>query len=368
MTSGLYSRGESGRSGNFAVVGLPPAINQKWSFETPFDFAVTPIASQDRIWTAAYDLFESKTIVYCFDTASGQCLWQQDFAGKVVESLNLTSGGLVIPFFNGRLISVDPFSGAILWDKSGPGASIAFLEMVAHDRVLLFARTAECEPLPLLIDTVDGSETRSFSFKSAGFGGSMSLPPASDGKMLVLIYGSDVAAFSLDTGEKKWQHTFAGSVLSGPAIVDSSVFVGDSYYVTQFDAGSGNIVRQFEIDHGRFGKKDNCLPVSVAGDFLFAGLDSSCLQIFSLSSGIVVTSLKAVAGYVIADGSLWANFWESDGFDNSAGRLSRKMEIFEIDLMTFTRKRGPFHGCSSSPVFGESVLICQNGSTLTTFF
>lgn len=360
MISGSYPRGDRERSGNSGRVNLPQEINLRWSFNTAFDLSAQPFACARRVWAASYDLFESTTTIFCFDQATGECLWQQSYQDQLADSLFLAGEQLILPFSQGRILSVNVSNGAQFFEKSELGTRIINADKLDENRCVVFSRTPEYDPLAFIVDSRNGSVISTLLFTPEAFGGSMSLPPAFDGQRIFLVYGSDIAVFDGESGVKLWQHHFAGSILSGPVIANQIVYVGDNYEVTGLEVESGKIWRKFEIDHGRFGKKDSPLPISVIGDRLFAGMDSNCLQVFSIDSAKVLASIKGVKEYAIADEALWAVFADTSlNSWNSA--------VFEVDLNSFTRKRGPIGPCSSGPVFTESLIIVRDGSTMSVW-
>jgi len=203
------------------------------------------------------------------NAATGKQVWGID---RPVASLSvgldapglIAAEGLVNGFSSGRVVASNIFNGATFWEKRAfrPGGKNQIERLIDIDASPVLAGDM------ILVGAYQGGIV-SYRLRSGEEvwrnEGISTRKPMAVSPLFVGITGpeSDVALVSVDTGKTRWKRTqLRGNGLSGPAITDKSVVVGnldgDLYFLgltdgliqSRFKVGTGPVTALLKVKQG----------------------------------------------------------------------------------------------------------------------
>nr|WP_242511832.1 PQQ-like beta-propeller repeat protein [Rhodobaculum claviforme] len=311
-----------------------------------FRLTADPVVAGGRIFT-----LDARSTVTATAT-DGTRLWSRDirpdWAGRGMASgggLAVGAGRLFVTSAYGKIVAMDPASGAVLWRKRFE-APLGAPPTVAGDQVFVTANDGTAWAL----DVADGKVVWQLDGLPAVSGMVGGAAPAVSGTQVILPFATgDVAAAARATGVEAWRSRVAGrrlgqanagiSDISGdPVVVGGTIFVGNrSGRLAALDAATG--MQRWSAREGAFG------PVWPAGDSLFLVSDQGELVRLEAATGARVwgvplgryietrerrrAEVVAHFGPVLAGGQLLVA--SSDGvlrgFDPASGALVSQAEL-----------------------------------------
>jgi outer membrane protein assembly factor BamB len=221
-----------------------------WRFRLPAMSYTAPLVAGGRVFVLSAD-----RAVTALDGASGQKLWTQQRAGG--DPLVLQQSGLLMPFgdtllagWGGRLASLNPNTGAVLWESlvgssRGTNEVERLVDLVAGASrvgnvvcVRAFQSTVAC------VDATRGSIV--WTRPAQGHHGL-----DGDENMLFGVESdSKVLAWQRQSGQPTWtQEAFRFRGLSAPLVIGRSVVLGDDKGLLHFlSRKDGQVVQRMETD------------------------------------------------------------------------------------------------------------------------
>jgi outer membrane protein assembly factor BamB len=221
-----------------------------WRFRLPAMSYTAPLVAGGRVFVLSAD-----RAVTALDGASGQKLWTQQRAGG--DPLVLQQSGLLMPFgdtllagWGGRLASLSPNTGAVLWESlvgssRGTNEVERLVDLVAGASrvgnvvcVRAFQSTVAC------VDATRGSIV--WTRPAQGHHGL-----DGDENMLFGVESdSKVLAWQRQSGQPTWsQEAFRFRGLSAPLVIGRSVVLGDDKGLLHFlSRQDGKVVQRMDTD------------------------------------------------------------------------------------------------------------------------
>jgi len=215
--------------------------------------------------------------VLALDPASGARLWEFRTGDSVLAAPALDSGRLYVGSYDGNVYAVDAASGALLWKTNMNGAVVS-TPTISGDRLIVGSRSYDLTAL----DPRSGARVWNryiwFSWVES---------PAAVRDGVAFVGSSDAAAvFALDarTGSPQWQQDVYGWSWGQPAVTQQHVVVGTaaaSGYVSGHRAGilaldrtTGRPVWHYDVVPAESGTAGFPGSPALGADLVFlAGLD-----------------------------------------------------------------------------------------------
>ncbi len=258
-----------------------------------FRLTADPVVAQGRIFTLDAHSAVTATGI------DGARLWQRDirpdWAGRGVASgggLALGAGRLFVTSAYGRVVALDPATGAELWSKRFE-APVTAPPAVAGDTVHVVSADGSAWAL----DAADGKlrwQLPGVPSESAMVGGAA--PAVAGGQVVLPFPSGDVAGVSGATGVEGWRTRVAGrrlgqanagvtDISGDPVVTGGTVFVGNrSGRVAALEAATGAV--RWTAREGAFG------PVWPAGGSLFLISDQGALVRLDAANGARIWAVE----------------------------------------------------------------------------
>jgi outer membrane protein assembly factor BamB len=273
-----------------------PAVDGKTAFFTSWDNALHAIdaASGHERWRL--DL--------------GRTLGASDYWEYYVSSPVLAAGHVYVGSGSGRLFSIDPNSGKIVW-STDLGARVRTTPLVAADRVIVGTMSGHV----IAVDRHTGKRLWSFATQGAAQPFSLkqndtrsvvTAPILAGGIVIAGGRDGNVYGINLRTGAERWRETHdGGSWILGFAS-DPSIFYsgsGSAFIVQAANPSTGKEVWRTPTGNAMFG------GVAKAGDVLVSNGSSGNLFAFDTRSGAQLWRIRlpdmSLSSPLVADGVVY---------------------------------------------------------------
>ncbi|MGY6634968.1 MAG: outer membrane protein assembly factor BamB family protein [Alkalilacustris sp.] len=278
---------------------LPQQLSLAWSTRIGegasrrFRLTADPVVAGGRIFT-----LDARSTVAATST-DGSVLWSRDvrpdWAGRGMAGgggLAVGEGRLFVTSGYGKVLALDPATGAVLWRKR-LDAPVSAPPTVVGGEVFVVA----VDGSGWALDAADGRVRWQLGWLPASSGMVGGAAPAVAGGRVFLPFATgDVAAADRATGNEAWRTRVAGrrlgqanagitGISGDPVVVGNTVFVGNrSGRVAALDAATGTL--RWSAREGAFG------PVWPAGDSLFLVSDQGELVRLEAGSGARVWGVE----------------------------------------------------------------------------
>lgn len=212
-------------------------------WETKLDGAVmysTPLVIGDRLYLGTVDDGGHGTAaVYALDANTGKVAWRHQMENSVKNRVLFAGGGIVAADVEGRLVSLDPATGAVRWTCALPfhyQVMNAAPALAPDGKTVLFG-------LVRFMAAVDAETGKARWTVNARATEGVPHRFACDGERFYGVSSWDgVYAFSLETGKMAWKlKDFGGCVYPGadPMLVDGSLYAFLKNTVREIDPATG---------------------------------------------------------------------------------------------------------------------------------
>lgn len=215
--------------------------NIRWKAELPGRGVGGPVVASGRVYTTAASGFEEKRLhLLCFDIANGKQLWHRQLAAtgntlchpktSMSAPTPATDGQHVFAFFgSGDLVGFDR-DGSLLWTRSlmkeyptlANNVGMAASPVVVGDTLLLVLENAG-ESFALGIDKTTGKNRWKVERKSGINWVTPVLRPTAGTTEVLLQSGSDLSAYDVRSGEKRWSYEGQLADIPSPAVGEGLV-------------------------------------------------------------------------------------------------------------------------------------------------
>ncbi len=237
----------------------------RWKTAVPLPGFNSPVVWGNRVFISGATT-DARGEVYCFDTETGDLLWQSmltPFPGTPTEPPEVgEETGYAAPtmavdgkrafaaFGNGDLACFD-FEGNLVWGKNigvpdnhyGHSSSL-----IAFEGLLFVQFDDHAQPRLLALDVDTGEEAWTAQREKISWASPACVPTAF-GRQLILVSERNVDAYNPGTGALLWtQDCLDGEVAPSPAYANGMVFVANAYaYATAIRLGEADGAAQSEI-------------------------------------------------------------------------------------------------------------------------
>jgi outer membrane protein assembly factor BamB len=215
--------------------------NIRWKAEIPGRGVGGPVVASGRVYTTSASGFEEKRLhLLCFDIANGKQLWHRQLSAtgntlchpktSMSAPTPATDGKNVYAFFgSGDLVAFDR-DGNLLWCRSlmkehptlANNVGMAASPVVAEDTLLMVLQNAG-ESFALGIDKQTGKNRWKVERKSGINWTTPVLRQTAGSTEVLLQSGSDLTAYDVRSGEKRWSFDDKLGDIPSPAFGDNIV-------------------------------------------------------------------------------------------------------------------------------------------------
>lgn len=205
--------------------------SERWSFDVDGSIQVAPAVVEDIVYIASMD---DDGTVYALNAsdepmpADERERWSFETSDSVRSSPTIADGtvyfGSGFGVGSGAVYALDASDGSERWNHTTTG-TVEGSPAVADETVFV----GEDGGSVFALDGEDGSVEWEFETGADGIGSS---PAVADETVYVgVLDTSDPRVYGIDaeTGDEQWHHEVDGTVLSGPAVYNDSVYVGSHY-------------------------------------------------------------------------------------------------------------------------------------------
>lgn len=356
----------------------------RWKTQVPLAGNSSPIVWDQRVFLSGAD--EGQRQVFCFDTESGELLWQTDVsatpetpaeAPEVGETTGfaaptpVTNGRQVAAMFaNGDIVGVD-FEGSVLWTRSlglpnniyGHAASLASYKNMVIVQFDQGARDDELSKL-LALDAASG-ETIWETPRAVPNSWPSPIVIRHEGQAQVITCADPFAiSYSADDGQEIWRaKCLQADVGPSPVYHDGVLYVANEFpgIAAIRLGGTGDVTDTHVIWEGDIGAPDCCSPL-VTDEFLLTMPSYCTLTCFDKETGV---------------DPLWEEDFDASMFSASPGFAGKYVYLFDDEGNAWVvepTKEGcnrvletnMGEGCVASPAFldgriyvrGQQHLFC----------
>jgi outer membrane protein assembly factor BamB len=204
----------------------------------------------------------------CFDLKEGKRVWDEKLTGRYFAPPTVSSEGLVVAAFDGRIECFDPFSGKRNWELKCQGR-FENPPVIIEDYLFVVSTSGRVEKIGLK----NGIRIWESDLRCPVYA-----PLATDGQG-VFVGTNNRLAIRLDSssGRITWEENIGGPIKAGPVITgDLAIFVSIDHNAYFMDKTSGEIRHVFETQ-GMLTSR----PVVCDDRVIIAGEDNHlyCIQI-----------------------------------------------------------------------------------------
>ncbi len=215
-----------------------PGRNLRWKVALPAGHS-SPVVWKDRIFLTGFEPEGSRLQVLCLDRKDGAVLWRRETTVTEVEKVHSISnpatatvavdGERVYAYFGSAGLFAYSVDGKPLWSVPMPVAKVRFgsgtSPVVAGDRVIL-SRDGEPESFLLAVDRRTGRtkwKQPLVTDPSSPVGGHAT--PVVWNDQVVLHRPSEIAAFDLDDGARRWSLDASTTGTAMPVASPAALYV-----------------------------------------------------------------------------------------------------------------------------------------------
>jgi outer membrane protein assembly factor BamB len=303
------------------VKKTPKAWNGKeekgivWKSDVPKTGFGSPVVWGDRVYLTG-GTEESRTL-YCYNTADGSLLWEQDVVDvpgapdelpEVDESTGwaasspATDGERVFAIFaTGNLVCHDK-KGKRLWAKAMgiPENHYAHSSsLLVHDKTLIVQFDDDSDPRVVALDTLTGEERWSAERWAISWASPMCVR-VSGRVQVVLVDSTAVAGYDFLDGDLLWQEKcMDGEVAASPTFSGNTVFVANDMAVAAgiaLEGAGGKVAASVTWKNEDDSFPDISSPLAAHG-YVIMGLSSGYLVALDAATGKLVWEQETDAGF-----------------------------------------------------------------------
>ena len=243
-------------------------------------------------------------MVRAFDAATGALQWAFTGAGAM-NSPVVIDGRLYVAANSGIVYSLDPKTGAELWEAStGPGI-LAETVAISNGLVLVGSESAVSDPTFFAFDATTGATRWSVTLNQIAASATVA-----NGVVYVGSEDHNLYALDADTGVTRWIASTGDGVDSSPAVASGEVYAGSlDGNLYAFDALSGSV--RWKVSLGGHGGE----PI-VANGVVYVAAATPTTYALDAKTGAVLWSFTAGDQFgdaeAISDGVLYAGSFDGN--------------------------------------------------------
>ncbi|WP_224337506.1 PQQ-binding-like beta-propeller repeat protein [Haloprofundus halobius] len=238
----------------------------RWSSETDDAIWSSPVIADGTLYIGSYDGH-----LYALDADTGERLWRYRTGDRIDGSPAVANGTVFFGSFDRNVYALDADTGEQRW-MYGSSGIVRSSPSVADGVVYIgtHCRTEECNayydvrwPERGGVYALD-ADTGALRWRYEAGDGVISSPAIVDGTVYVGSSDTTMAALDADTGETRWRRETGGPIMSSPVRVDDRVVFGNvSGELYSLAAADGSV--QWSFDANQRGANGVQLPVVVTG-------------------------------------------------------------------------------------------------------
>jgi len=239
------TQGTSARPDEVPPVTWDEAANVAWRADLPGRAASSPIVVDGRVVvTSSSGVKQDRLHVLCFDTKSGEPLWQRQFwaTGRtlthpfsaVAAPTPASDGERIYAFFSSNDLACLDLDGNLVWyrglgydfPKAGNDVGMASSPVVAGGTVVVQVES-QGDSFAAGIDAMTGeTRWRIERDRQANWVSPIALPGKPGGRHVVLLQsGSGVSGHDADSGEELWKYELECGTTPSPVAAGGRIYV-----------------------------------------------------------------------------------------------------------------------------------------------
>ena len=215
---------------------------QAWSFQGENTIVGVPAVADGKVV-----LVEADGTITCLNLSDGSKVWsfEADIEGiglTIVDGAAIGDGKVYVAKGDAGLYALSLANGKTVWEYKSDGPELRTAPAFGEGYVMLGEQDGKFS----MIDPQTGKRV-----SGGGTGGPVNTPVIHEGNVYFSSWDGTVQRVQVKGVVPKWKSTVGDPVTTKPVPGDGKLFVGTANgYVAALDAGSGNVLWQYETQGG----------------------------------------------------------------------------------------------------------------------